>query len=290
VDLQRALTAVLASDYADFELVVVDQSTDDASAKVVAALDDPRIRYHRQDAVGVSLARNQTLELARGPIVCCTDDDCTPAADWISRTVQTFADHPDAAVIYGSFDAIEHDPARTLVPSWRPERFETVTAGRSSWPNVLGYGGNMALRLAPAREIGGFDPLLGTGCPFHAGEDPDIGVRLIRRGFAMVLDPESHVLHWGARAYADGSATRLMTDGWYSFGARYAKGLRLDSESGIGSVASLVAKESWAILRSAVRSRRVDGVRRLASFARGFWRGMRQPLDTTREVFVPRSS
>ena len=41
--LGRAVGSILANSYGDFELIVVDQSTDDDSGRTVAAFRDPRI-------------------------------------------------------------------------------------------------------------------------------------------------------------------------------------------------------------------------------------------------------
>ena len=43
---KRAVESILASSCRDFELIVVDQSTDRATEQALAAIDDPRLRWH----------------------------------------------------------------------------------------------------------------------------------------------------------------------------------------------------------------------------------------------------
>src|SRR5258708_31619083 len=62
------------------ELIVIDQSDGDATEKGLSQFSDPRFRYVRTDTRGVTLARNLGIDLSRGDIIACTDDDCRVAA------------------------------------------------------------------------------------------------------------------------------------------------------------------------------------------------------------------
>src|SRR5262249_21590538 len=74
----EAASAVL-SDSTDFELVVVDQSTDDATAEALRPLQgDPRLRVIRSQLRGASNARNAGVAATSSPLVAFTDDDCRP--------------------------------------------------------------------------------------------------------------------------------------------------------------------------------------------------------------------
>ena len=57
--LKRAVDSVLANSFADFELIVVDQSTDGKTAAALAmTVDDSRLRYIPTNTVGVAKSRN----------------------------------------------------------------------------------------------------------------------------------------------------------------------------------------------------------------------------------------
>lgn len=73
--LKRALGSVLRQDFADFEVLVVDDGSDDDIKSVVDGISDSRIHYHRQVNRGASAARNAGIDRARGEYVAFLDSD-----------------------------------------------------------------------------------------------------------------------------------------------------------------------------------------------------------------------
>lgn len=74
--LSRAIATVLTQSYRDFELLVIDDASDDDSAARLAAIDDPRLRVLRQpQRGGAARARNAGLRAARGELIAFQDSD-----------------------------------------------------------------------------------------------------------------------------------------------------------------------------------------------------------------------
>src|SRR5437762_4081211 len=88
----NAVASVLASDYRSFELVVIDQSTTDATRTVLEpmAQNDPRLRYVHVDESGLSRAYNSAIRRTKGEIMAFTDDDCIVPATWLRAIVDAF--------------------------------------------------------------------------------------------------------------------------------------------------------------------------------------------------------
>jgi len=75
-----------------FEVVVADQSDDEATREAVGA--DPRVRVERVPGRGRSRALNAGFRAASAPWIVVTDDDCRPAPDWLAalaRVIPTSA-------------------------------------------------------------------------------------------------------------------------------------------------------------------------------------------------------
>lgn len=72
----RAIRSCLAQDFHDFEIMVVDDASSDASVDAVRAFDDPRIRLivHEQNR-GVGPARNTAMAASRGEWIVFLDSD-----------------------------------------------------------------------------------------------------------------------------------------------------------------------------------------------------------------------
>ena len=73
--IRESIDSVLAQSFTDFELIVVDDGSTDATAAIVESYTDRRIRLIRQSNRGVSVARNTGLEAARGQFITFLDSD-----------------------------------------------------------------------------------------------------------------------------------------------------------------------------------------------------------------------
>ncbi|HLY04389.1 MAG TPA: glycosyltransferase [Rhizomicrobium sp.] len=72
-----ALDSVLSQTEHDFEIIIVDDGSHDDPQSVVAAFNDPRIRFVRQTNGGGGAARNAGIDLAGGRFVAFLDSDDT---------------------------------------------------------------------------------------------------------------------------------------------------------------------------------------------------------------------
>lgn len=73
--LRYAILSTLAQTVSDFELIVIDDGSEDDTEAIVAAFDDARIRYFRQENAGLAAARNFATSVANGRFVAVMDDD-----------------------------------------------------------------------------------------------------------------------------------------------------------------------------------------------------------------------
>ena len=77
--LGECIQSILAQSYADFELILIDDGSPDHSGRICDrfAETDRRISVIHKENQGVSAARNDGLDLAKGKYICFVDsDDC----------------------------------------------------------------------------------------------------------------------------------------------------------------------------------------------------------------------
>src|SRR3954453_3442850 len=114
------IESVIANGFAAFELIIIDQSTSDATQAVVEPfLSDGRIRYIRTHETGVSRSRNRSLLEARCEFVLNTDDDCVVASDWIAANIRALTAAPKAAIVFGDVVAPDVQASHFYTPESR---------------------------------------------------------------------------------------------------------------------------------------------------------------------------
>jgi glycosyltransferase involved in cell wall biosynthesis len=73
--IEEAVSSVLAQDFRDFELIVVDDGSTDGTGKILESFSDARLRVIRQENGGLASARNAGMAIARGEIISFLDAD-----------------------------------------------------------------------------------------------------------------------------------------------------------------------------------------------------------------------
>lgn len=226
--LGNALRHVLANGVHAIEVLVVDQSDDDATWHEVTSRyeNDARVRYILDASRGVAHGRNVGLEHASASLIAITDDDCRVPPDWIASLLHAFACHPDVVLLFGVVNAPPHDYRRMVVPVelLKERRIERGLLGRAA--RLEGIGAHMALRRSLIEEIGGFDPRFGMGGARWCSEDYELHYRALCAGHAVLIEPGITVMHLGMRpveqawalwqrdARGNGALTaRLLRDG-----------------------------------------------------------------------------
>ena len=107
--IETTLASVVAQDWADWELIVVDDCSTDGSAAIVRdwAGRDPRIRSHRlKSNSGAAVARNTGIRLAAGRYLCFLDSDDLWLPDKLSRQL-AFMQSTGAAFSFTEYAMID---------------------------------------------------------------------------------------------------------------------------------------------------------------------------------------
>lgn len=275
--LARCLDALAAGGLLPAEVVIVDQSRDDRTQRVVEERlgGSLTLVYVRQDAQGLAVAQNAAVARTTRPVIAVTDDDCLPAPDWLAVLERSFAD-PDLDGLAGRVLPMEPEGDRIFPVSSRTSTVRRDFHGRAV-PWEVGSGNNFALRRAWWERVGGCDERLGPGSPAQGGVDMDLFYRLLRAGARLRYEPDALVFH-ERQTRADRLARRPM----YGRGMGACCALRL-RERDPGALRLLSA---WFILRLRLLAgalRRLDGssIREEILMLGGTFRGLLHGLRAT---------
>lgn len=176
----------------DWELIVVDDGSDDATSEVARRYADRVLRLEPPHD-GPGRARNAGAAAARGEWLLFVDADVRLHVGTIDALLGSLDRNPDAVGIFGSYDA--RPQAGGLVSQFRNLLHHRVHSS-SAGPARTFWSGLGAMRRDAFAEAGGFNARR-----FHRAqmEDIELGYRLTDEGHRIVLDPDiqgTHLKHW----------------------------------------------------------------------------------------------
>ena len=188
-ELRRLLESLAVQTHRDFEVIVVDQNTDDCLAQILAPFASQMRILRLVAQPGLSRARNLGLKAVSGEVVAFPDDDCWYPSSLLEQ-VRNFLLRQEACdgMVGHSVDGM----GRATMP-WNDKAGPLSPA--MSWRQVVTYA--YFLRKKVVDKVGGFDETLGPGAgtPWGAGEDNDYMLRVLELGFSVHFDPAMIVHH-----------------------------------------------------------------------------------------------
>ena len=170
---------------APFEVIVVDDGSDDATADVARHFG---VTVLQQCHAGPAAARNRGIQAARGELVFFTDAVCIPADDWLTAMVQPFGAWPQVAGCKGVYATRQKE----LIARFAQVEFEVkyhAMAGREAIDFVDTY--SAGYRRSVLVAAGGFD----ASFPSAAVEDAELAFRLAGQGKHLILNQAAVVWH-----------------------------------------------------------------------------------------------
>ena len=170
--LGNAIQSVLDQTFEDFELLVVDDGSEDHPEQVVRSFSDPRVRFIRHPvARGGGAARNTGIQNTHGPFVAFLDDDDAWYPEKLDLQVALLEKGArKLALVYGGYDIGDASGAQltgTKTPIARGNLRHQLLSS-----NVIGGTSLILVRRAALEHIGGFDENL------PSFQDHDLYLRL----------------------------------------------------------------------------------------------------------------
>jgi O-antigen biosynthesis protein len=183
--IRETLEAITRMRYPNFEVIVVDDGSSDATPSIVAEFDVRLIRLPENG--GLSRARNVGADSATGEIVAYIDDDAYPDPHWLHYLADTFESGFWSGVGGPNLPPLGDGIVAECVANAPGGPRHVLLSDREA-EHIPGC--NMAFRKAALQALGGFD------AQFHvAGDDVDFCWRLLERGWKIGFSPAALVWH-----------------------------------------------------------------------------------------------
>jgi GT2 family glycosyltransferase len=201
--LSKCLEALVASRKPDVEIIVVDDASTDHSSTLAAGMGVSVVHLARNS--GPAAARNAGALVARGDILFFVDADVVVAPDAVGRVARIFADRPDVAAVFGSYD--DHPAGAGLVSQYRNLLHHFVHQHSNVEASTF-WAGCGAIRRSIFMDLSGFDA---ERFRYPSIEDIELGVRMRRAGFRVLLDKGlqgTHLKRWTLRSVVKTDITR----------------------------------------------------------------------------------
>lgn len=280
------IASILESDHDDFELILVEQSSDAEPSDVVERFSaDARLRHIPSETKGLSVARNIGLGSTDAPIVVFTDDDCTVPTDWLRNTAAVLEADETLGCVYGDVFPGDCDEGLGFIPygvhdeEFRVDRMLQYNAR-------VGIGANVGYRRQAVVDIGGFDELLGAGMRLKAAEELDVALRLVLAGHSVQHSKASAVVHHGFRTYSEGSG--LVRGYMYGTGAAFGKLVKCGRLSVVWPFIKMFVGSVGEVTIGALKDRKVPPILgRIEYTFRGIGRAFKTPVDRQTNLFRP---
>jgi len=212
-DILRCIPSLLAQDYDDYEIVIVDNASNDGSADQITE-QYPDIKLIRAEKnLGFGGGNNLAAKHAQGQYLAFLNPDTTVEPDWLPKMVHTLESHPEAGVATAKILVMdEPHPINTTgnymhitglgyLRGWQEPADRYNDAGE-----IFAMSGAAFMMPRPLfEEIGGFDEIF---YPAYV-EDIDLSWRVWMAGYRVRYVPDAVVYHDYTLTFNIGKYTML---------------------------------------------------------------------------------
>ncbi|MFX0209604.1 MAG: glycosyltransferase family 2 protein, partial [Candidatus Hodarchaeota archaeon] len=149
---------------------------------------------------GIAHSRNIALEYAKTPYIAYTDDDAIPHARWLEELLSALEQNRKVGAVTGPV-LCKWEQDTEDYASWFPEELYWIIGCTSRKINRLtvvrnGFASNLALKRKILLKTGGFNEDLGySQRNLIAGEETELGIKLLRAGYVTVWNPKAIIFH-----------------------------------------------------------------------------------------------
>lgn len=189
-ELARLIASVDRQSKTDYELIIVDQNSDDRLIPLIGQSANPEKIRHVKCKPGVSLARNVGMEQATGKIIAFPDDDCWYPPDTLAVVSDWFAANRSYDML--TLNSLDENGVRSC-NRWFQDSCDLnlLNVYRTS----VGY--SIFIRADGIARTVRYDEGIGPGAntPYLGGEDSDFVLMAMKKGARGRFEAKWHIGH-----------------------------------------------------------------------------------------------
>ncbi|WP_254565644.1 glycosyltransferase family A protein [Oscillatoria sp. HE19RPO] len=186
----ETIDSVLKQTFTDFEILVINDGSQDKTPALVEAISDPRLQIITYPNGGVGVARNRGIALAKGEFIAFLDADDLWTTDKLEKQYDALQESPEAGVAYSWTCFMDVDGTATP-PTFHPSpRYEWTgnVYERLLVQDFIHSGSNTLIRREAIASAGEFDSTCAS-C-----EDWDYWLR-VAANWSFVVVPRYQILY-----------------------------------------------------------------------------------------------
>lgn len=169
----KTIKSVLEQTFTDYEIIIVNDGSNDQSEAQILALKNNRIQYYSKINEGVALARNFGIEKATSDYICFLDADDFWYPNFL-ETMQRFTSELPEQKVFAA--AIEIETKNNTIPAHysipKKSDFEIVNFFDASQKECVLWTSSVCIHKSVFDQVGTFDPKI------KYGEDTEMWIRI----------------------------------------------------------------------------------------------------------------
>ena len=194
----ETIESVLNQSFSNFEIVVINDGSQDSTLDILASIQDPRLKIFSHPNAGLSASRNRGISQSSGEFIAFLDADDLWTPDKLEAQLTALQENPNAAVAYSWTDFID-ETSQFLKPgphfTISGDVYAELLRG-----NFLANGSNPLIRRQALIKVGSFD------VSFSGVADWELYLRLATH-YHFVAVPSPQILY---RLSANSMSTNLF--------------------------------------------------------------------------------
>ena len=206
--LALSIDSILSQSWQDFQLIVVDDGSIDASNEIIRkyCAEDSRVVLIEQENQGISSALNNALIIAEGKYCALMNADDISLPDRLSLQFSFLDENPEILVVGGQGYIIDCDgdpvrPLSVVLSHNEIDRSNLLTCNQNGIINP-----SVMFRTASARKIGGYSE------KFFVAEDLDFFLRIAEIGYLANLDRLLLYYRQHGKSISDKTQSSIMSE------------------------------------------------------------------------------